>query len=203
ESFRTSLRGLWELFADLHLPLPHCYCRYRGHVPGVDFSFGAPYGTITLKYFQDHRNAAMDKSSSPLSSGGHFPTLFSPNPNLVLIDRWKTWDRSLNLPSYNRFNLDAYRSRELAHFYQLAQQQRKYYLDKTGTVPRVPYFVLPVREQERYPIPTDLPPLSPKKKWYLLRNSPENLRTYQTYPSGKRVSAQERQRRDCSFEYRS
>ncbi|XP_027789159.2 ciliary microtubule inner protein 2C [Marmota flaviventris] len=176
---------------------------YRGHVPGVDFSFGAPYGTITLKYFQDHRNAAMDKSSSPLSSGGHFPTLFSPNPNLVLIDHWKTWDRSLNLPSYNRFNLDAYRSRELAHFYQLAQQQRKYYLDKTGTVPRVPYFVLPVREQERYPIPTDLPPLSPKKKWYLLRNSPENLRTYQTYPSGKRVSAQERQRRDCYFEYRS
>ncbi|KAF7470961.1 hypothetical protein GHT09_017803 [Marmota monax] len=97
---------------------PSLMSGYRGHVPGVDFSFGAPYGTITLKYFQDHRNAAMDKSGSPLSSGGHFPTLFSPNPNLVLIDRWKTWDRSLNLPSYNRFNLDAYRSRELAHFYQ-------------------------------------------------------------------------------------
>lgn len=50
---------------------------------------------------------------------------------------------------------------------------------------------------------TSRPPLDAKKKWYLFRASPENLRTYQTFPSGKRVSAQERRRRDCYFEYRA
>lgn len=47
------------------------------------------------------------------------------------------------------------------------------------------------------------PPLSPEKKWNLLRVSPENLKTYQTFPSGKRVSPQERQKRDRYFEFRA
>ncbi|KAF6102419.1 hypothetical protein HJG60_001815 [Phyllostomus discolor] len=38
----------------------------------------------------------------------------------------------------------------------MAQEHRKHYRDKTDMVPRVPYFVLPMKEQERYPIPTDL-----------------------------------------------
>ncbi|XP_057599299.1 protein FAM166C [Hippopotamus amphibius kiboko] len=183
---------------------------HQGHVPGVAFSFGSPYGTTTLKYFQDQRNAAPEESHTPFSKGGHFPTIFSPNPNQVLRnhsharDRWlHARDRWLHAPSYARFNLDRSRSAALSRFYQMAQQHREYYQDKTGTVPRIPYFVLPVREWDRYPIPTDLPPLSPKKKWHLLRVSPENLRTYQTFPSGKRVSPQERQRRDCYFEFRA
>ncbi|XP_058406662.1 protein FAM166C [Diceros bicornis minor] len=176
---------------------------YQGHVPGVAFSFGAPYGTATLKYFQDQRNAALEKSHTPFSRGGHFPTIFSPNPNLVLSNRAHTRDRWLHTPSYTRFNLDSDRSTELSRFYQMAQQHRNYYRDKTGVVPRVPYFVLPVREWARYPIPTDLPPLSLKNKWHLLRVSPENLKTYQMFPSGKRVSPQERQKRDCYFEFRA
>ncbi|KFO23363.1 protein FAM166C isoform X2 [Fukomys damarensis] len=176
---------------------------YQGHVPGVASSFGSPYGATTLKYFQDHRNTAMEKSHTPLSGGGSFPTIFSPNPNLVLMDLSNLRDHWLHLPSYTRFNLDGHRTVELAHFYQRAQQHRKYYRDKTGTVPQEPYFVLPVREREGYPIPTDLPPLSPKEKWHLLRVSPENQRTYQTFPSGKRVSPQERQKRDSYFEFRA
>ncbi|XP_006197246.2 ciliary microtubule inner protein 2C [Vicugna pacos] len=176
---------------------------YQGHVPGVAFSFSSPYGTATLKYFQDQRNAALEKNHTPFSKGGHFPTMFSPNPDLVQSHCSHTWNRWLHMPSYTRFNLDSTRSAELTHFYQMAQRHREYYQDKTGMVPRVPYFVLPVREWERYPIPTDLPPLSPKKKWYLLRASPENLKTYQTFPSGKRVSPQERQRRDRYFEFRA
>ncbi|XP_053444327.1 protein FAM166C [Nycticebus coucang] len=176
---------------------------YQGHVPGVAYSFGSPYGTTTLKYFQDHRSTAMEQSHTPFSKGGHFPTLFSSNPNLVLLNRSHTWERWLHRPSYTRFNLDSDRSHQLTHFYQMAQQHRKYYRDKTGTVPRVPYFVLPVREKEKYPLPTDLPPLTPKNKWHLLRVSPENLKTYQTFPAGKRVFPQERQRRDCYFEFRA
>ncbi|XP_066120808.1 ciliary microtubule inner protein 2C [Saccopteryx bilineata] len=174
---------------------------YKGHVPSVAFSFGSTYGTTTLKYFQDHRHAALEKSYTPFSKGGRFPTIFSPNPNLALSPR--VWDRWLHTPCYTRFSLDSGRSAGLACFYQMAQQHREYYRDKTGLVPQVPYFVLPVREWDRYPIPTDLPPLSPKQKWHLLRVSPENLKTYQTFPSGKRVSSQEREKRDSYFEFRA
>ncbi|KAI4547275.1 hypothetical protein MG293_003830 [Ovis ammon polii] len=204
---------------------------YKGHVPGVASSFGSSYGATTLKYFQDQRNAALGRSSTIFSRGGHFPTIFSPNPTQVLRDRALTRDRWLHTPSYTRFNLDSSRWAELLHFYQggerhekaspgemaklmgsdsevlwnrtMAQRHREHYQDKTGLVQRVPYFVLPVRESDRHPIPTDLPPLSPKEKWHLLRVAPENLRTYQTFPSGKRVSPQERQRRDCYFEFRA
>lgn len=50
---------------------------------------------------------------------------------------------------------------------------------------------------------TPRPPLSAKNKWHLFRVSPENRKVYQTFPSGKRVSYQERQRRDAYFEFRS
>ncbi|XP_055109986.2 ciliary microtubule inner protein 2C isoform X7 [Symphalangus syndactylus] len=132
--------------------------RYQGHVPTVASSFGAPYGTTTLKYFQDHRNAAMEKSHTPFGQGSHFPTIFSTNPNLLLMEHASTRDRWLHKPSYTHFNLDSHRSTELTNFYQMVQQHRKYYQDKTGMVPRVPYFALPVREPERYPLPTVLLP---------------------------------------------
>ncbi|KAK1333224.1 hypothetical protein QTO34_006764 [Cnephaeus nilssonii] len=172
---------------------------YRGHVPGVASSFGSTYGSTTLKYFQDYRHAAMEKSHTPFSKGGQFPTIFSPSPSLTQ-SRCVRW---LRTPTYTRFNLDSDRSLELTRFYQLAQQHRHHYRDKTGLVPGIPYFVLPVKESERYPIPTDLPPLSAKDKWHLFRVSPDNRKVHQTFPSGKRVSYQERQRRDAYFEFRS
>ncbi|CAK6434996.1 unnamed protein product [Pipistrellus nathusii] len=171
---------------------------YRGHVPGVATSFGSTYGSTTFKYFQDCRQAAMENSRTPFSKGGQFPTIFSPSPSLLQSRcRW------LRKPTYTRFNLDSDRSLELTRFYQLAQQHRHHYRDKTGLLPGIPYFVLPVKESERYPIPTDLPPLSAKDKWHLFRVSPDNRKVHQTFPSGKRVSYQERQRRDTYFEFRS
>lgn len=83
------------------------------------FTFGSPYGTATLKYFQDQRNAALEKSHTPFSTGGHFPTLFSSNPDLVLSKRSHTRDRWLHAPVYTRFNLDSDRSTQLAGFYQV------------------------------------------------------------------------------------
>ncbi|NWZ26656.1 CB070 protein, partial [Asarcornis scutulata] len=106
-------------------------------------------------------------------------------------------------PLRTRFDLDGGRALELGKFYQLAQQHREFYQDKTGTLYPVPYFVLPVKEMERYPHPLDLPPLSGKTRWHLQRVSPENLRTYQTFPSGKRVTSEEREVRDSFFEYRA
>ncbi|XP_038606763.1 protein FAM166C [Tachyglossus aculeatus] len=176
---------------------------YQGSVPNVAFSFGDTYGNATLKYFQDYRNAAMDSSRSPYSRGGFFPTIFSRDPSLVLGSRSLTWNRWPRTPSYSHFNLDQNRSEELKEFYRLAQKHREYYWDKTGTVHPVPYFVLPRKEHDRYPIPTDLPPLDLKTKWHLFRVSPKNLRTYQTFPSGKRVTPQERRVRDSFFEFRA
>lgn len=83
------------------------------------FSFGSPYGTATLKYFQDQRNAALEKSHTPFSRGGHFPTLFSSNPDLVLSKRAHIRDRWLHTPVYTRFNLDSDRSAQLMGFYQV------------------------------------------------------------------------------------
>ncbi|NXN27027.1 CB070 protein, partial [Nycticryphes semicollaris] len=106
-------------------------------------------------------------------------------------------------PLHTRFNLDGGRSQELSRFYQLSQQHRDFYRDKSGMLHVVPYFVLPVKEKDRYPHPLDLPPLSMKTRWHLLRLSPTNLRTYQTFPSGKRVPSKERAIRDSFFECRA
>ncbi|EMP27062.1 UPF0573 protein C2orf70 like protein A [Chelonia mydas] len=133
-----------------------CESRYRGHVPNTVFSFGDTYGNTTLKYFQDFRNAAMETSHCPYSKGGQFPTLFSPDPGLVLGCRARGWDRWLHAPSYSRFNLDFNRSEELKEFYKLSQRHREHYRDKTGTEYVVPYFVLPVKEKDKYPHPLDL-----------------------------------------------
>lgn len=83
------------------------------------FSVGSPYGTATLKYFQDQRNAALERSYTPFSKGGHLPTLFSSNPDLVLSKRSLTRDRRLHVPSYTRFNLDSDRSAQITGFYQV------------------------------------------------------------------------------------
>ncbi|NXF65790.1 CB070 protein, partial [Ciccaba nigrolineata] len=106
-------------------------------------------------------------------------------------------------PLPTHFSLDGARSQELGRFYQLSQQHREFYQDKSGTLHLIPYFVLPSKEKERFPHPLDLTPLSTKTRWHLLRVSPVNLRTYQTFPSGKRVTSQERQLRDSFFEYRA
>uniref|UniRef100_A0A8D0GD19 Ciliary microtubule inner protein 2C n=1 Tax=Sphenodon punctatus TaxID=8508 RepID=A0A8D0GD19_SPHPU len=125
--------------------------RYRGHPTANN-----TYGNTTMKYFQDFRRAAMETSCSPYSKGGQFPTLFSYDPNLVLEARARGWDRWLYTPSYSRYNLDFNRSQELKEFYKLSQQHREHYRDKTRTVHQVPYFVLPVKEKEKYPHPLDL-----------------------------------------------
>lgn len=98
-------------------PLPPS--RYRGHVPNVAFSFGDTYGNTTMKSFQDFQSTAMESSCSPYSKGGQFPTLFSPDPGLVLGARARGWDGWLYTPSYSRFNLDFNRSEELKAFYKV------------------------------------------------------------------------------------
>ncbi|XP_069461713.1 ciliary microtubule inner protein 2C isoform X2 [Ambystoma mexicanum] len=129
---------------------------YRGHVPTKVYAFGDTYGNTTAKYFQDFRSSALNTSKSPYCSGGNFPTLYSNDPSLVLGSRSRSWDRWLHAPTCTRFNVDYNRTEELKDFHKLAQKQREHYRDKTGTVPQVPYFVLPVKNQDGYPLPQQL-----------------------------------------------
>ncbi|NXG38759.1 CB070 protein, partial [Dromaius novaehollandiae] len=117
--------------------------------------------------------------------------------------REQGWHQHPCTPLHSHSSPGSSRTEELRTFYQLSQQHREFYRDKTGTLHVVPYFVLPAKEKERYPHPLDLPPLSGKTRWHLFRVSPENLRTYQTFPSGERVTSQEREIRDSFFEYRA
>ncbi|XP_009863244.1 PREDICTED: UPF0573 protein C2orf70 homolog [Apaloderma vittatum] len=121
----------------------------------------------------------------------------------LTICQAEAWNPCPLTPVHTLFILDGGRSQELSRFHELTQQHREFYRDKTGTLYILPYFVLPVKEQDRYPHPLDLPPLSLKTCWHLARVSPTNLRTYQTYPSGKRVTAREREIRDSFFECRA
>ncbi|XP_078506102.1 ciliary microtubule inner protein 2C [Lissotriton helveticus] len=129
---------------------------YQGHVPTKVYSFGDTYGNTTAKYFQDFRSSALSNSQSPYSTGGQFPTVYSNDPDLVLGSRSRTWERWRHAPTVTRFSVDYNRTEELNEFNKLTQKHREYYRDKTGTVPQVPYFVLPVKNREGYPLPQQL-----------------------------------------------
>ncbi|NXD87373.1 CB070 protein, partial [Halcyon senegalensis] len=124
-------------------------------------------------------------------------------PQTMLVCQAESQDPCPRIPLHTRYNLDGDRSQELSRFYELTQQHREFYRDKSGKLYPLPYFLLPSKEEEKYPHPLDLPALSAKTRWHLLRVSPENLRTYQTFPSGKRVTPREREIRDSFFEYRA
>ncbi|XP_005146520.2 ciliary microtubule inner protein 2C [Melopsittacus undulatus] len=126
-------------------------------------------------------------------------------PGLRMVTTCQAEDQDVypHIPLQTSFKLDGGRSQELSRFYQLAQQHRDFYRDRSGMLYIHPFFVLPVKEKERYPHPLDIPLLSAKTHWHLRRVSPLNVRTYQTFPSGKRISTEERQNRNAYFEYRA
>ncbi|XP_063187000.1 ciliary microtubule inner protein 2C [Chroicocephalus ridibundus] len=128
---------------------------------------------------------------------------YSQGPQTVAARQAEDKELYPHVPLHTPFNLDVSRSQQLSRFYQLTQQHREFYRDKSGAMQIVPYFVLPAKEKERHPHPLDLPPLSTKTRWRLLRVSPMNLQTYQTFPSGKRVTSRERAIRDSFFECRA
>ncbi|NXN92225.1 CB070 protein, partial [Rhinopomastus cyanomelas] len=90
------------------------------------------------------------------------------------------------------FSLDGGWSQKLSRFYQLSQQHHRFYLDRSRTLYPVPYFVLPSKNNDCYPLPLDLPPLSASTHWCLMRN----LCSSQPFPMGQRVPSQVRGNQD-------
>ncbi|XP_030051403.1 ciliary microtubule inner protein 2C [Microcaecilia unicolor] len=126
---------------------------YCGYLPNRLFTYGNTLGNASVKYFQDLRSAALNSSKSPYCKGGQFPTLYSNNPDLVIGNRSRKLDRWLHTPNWYRYNVDFDRMQELNEFHKLSQKHRGQYLDRTGTIHMVPYFILPVKEEDRYIAP--------------------------------------------------
>ncbi|XP_075056550.1 ciliary microtubule inner protein 2C [Mixophyes fleayi] len=126
---------------------------YRGYVPSEAFTYGDTYGNTTARSFQDFRSAALNSSQSPYCKGGQFPTSYSNDPALVLSNRSRSLDRFLYRPNWSRYNVDFNRTQELNQFRKSAQQHRDHYRDNTGTVHQVPHFILPVNNEDTYPLP--------------------------------------------------
>ncbi|XP_036437738.1 protein FAM166C A [Colossoma macropomum] len=119
---------------------------YCGHVPTAKFQYGVTFGNATIKYFLDSRGAAMTRSASQYSMGGMFPSISSAG-GLFTTQRP---DRAPYSPYWARYNVDFERQREIKHFDELAQKHRGNYKDKTGTLQPVSYFIIPVKESEKF-----------------------------------------------------
>ncbi|XP_063296853.1 ciliary microtubule inner protein 2C isoform X2 [Pelobates fuscus] len=126
---------------------------YRGYVPAQAFTYGDTFGNTSARYFQDFRSTALNSSQTPYSKGGQFPTRYSNDPALVISSRSRGWDRWLYSPNCSRYNVDYDRTEELKGFKKVAEQHRDHYRDKTGTLYQVPHFMLPVKNEETYPLP--------------------------------------------------
>uniref|UniRef100_A0A8C5MA96 Ciliary microtubule inner protein 2C n=1 Tax=Leptobrachium leishanense TaxID=445787 RepID=A0A8C5MA96_9ANUR len=127
--------------------------RYRGHIPTQSFTYGDTYGNTTARCFQDFRSTALNCSQTPYSKGGQFPTSYSNDPALVIGNRSRGWDRWLYSPTWSRHNVDFDRTEELKNFQKFTGQHRDHYRDKTGTLHQVPHFILPVKNEEMFPLP--------------------------------------------------
>lgn len=123
---------------------------YRGHCPTTKFDYGETYGHATAKYFQDYRSAVLNSSKSNYSKGGQFPTIYSHNPDLVISARDRTRERYRTAPQYQLSNVQYDRMDELEKFDKLSQQHREYYKDRTQTVQRVDYFMLPRKAEDQF-----------------------------------------------------
>ncbi|XP_074643137.1 ciliary microtubule inner protein 2C-like [Tubulanus polymorphus] len=123
---------------------------YKGHCPTTKFDYGETYGHATAKYFQDYRSQALNSSKSPYERGGQFPTYYTHDPTLVISNRTRTRDRFLHAPSYELSNIHHDRNDEIKRFDKQAQSHRENYRDKSGFIPRVNHFVLPVPAEETF-----------------------------------------------------
>ncbi|XP_077991169.1 ciliary microtubule inner protein 2C-like [Glandiceps talaboti] len=176
---------------------------YKGHCPTTKFDYGESYGHATAKYFQDYRSETLNNSVSNYSRGGGFPTIYSHNPDMVMSARDRTRERYRTAPKYQLSNIQHDRMDDLEKFDTSSQQHREHYKDRTGTLQRVDYFMLPKKAEEQF-----------AKHAYLLRltdvldakhrpNVPLNIqRHFLTTKFIPKSSVRDRAMRDVYFEKR-
>ncbi|CAD5111713.1 DgyrCDS1004 [Dimorphilus gyrociliatus] len=123
---------------------------YHGHVPTLKFSYAQTYGNATAQYMQDYRSKTLEESKNQYWAGGYFPTIYSHKPDLVIGNRTRSRDRWLTEPRYRLNVRDHDRQENLIHLDKLASAKRDHYLDKSGTVPKVEYFQIPVPAEQQF-----------------------------------------------------
>ncbi|XP_005990972.1 ciliary microtubule inner protein 2C isoform X2 [Latimeria chalumnae] len=187
--------------------LPALMPGYLGHTPTAYFRCGETYGNATQKSFQDFRSAVLNSSQNPYKEG-QFPTLYSNDPSLVIANRARNRDRWMHTCNWSRYNEDFNRMGELKQFSKVAQKHRDYYADKTGTLQKMNYFVLPGKEEDTFPCSPYTPYSHHHYPKHMKVEKKASLpmmlqgRKYQTFPSGIRTSSYDRIKRDLYFERR-
>ncbi|CAF1537159.1 unnamed protein product [Adineta ricciae] len=157
---------------------------YRGHVPTTQYQYGETFGNATAKYFQDYRSEALNSSKSLYARGGYFPTPYTHQPELVMSDRRRSRDQYLYIPKYSLNNTNVDRTNEIRKFYQLSQEHRDAYTDRSGTLHPVEHFTLPVSNEKMYE--ANLPYYS-----MLLRHTSDiNIPVDRNFPPVKEVAKQ-------------
>ncbi|UJR25259.1 hypothetical protein I4U23_006611 [Adineta vaga] len=157
---------------------------YRGHVPTTQYQYGETFGNATAKYFQDYRSEALNSSKSLYARGGYFPTPYTHQPELVMSDRRRSRDQYLYIPKYSLNNTNVDRTNEIRKFYQLSQEHRDAYTDRSGTLHPVEHFTLPVSNEKMYD--ANLPYYS-----MLLRHTSDiNIPADRNFPPVKEVAKQ-------------
>lgn len=89
---------------------------YTGHLPTMKLDYAETYGNHGVKYFQDFRSRALEKSKNNISRGGYFPSIHTFGPDPAVESRTRLWDRWLQTPRYRLHNEDHDRREELIDF---------------------------------------------------------------------------------------
>ncbi|CAF3199977.1 unnamed protein product [Rotaria socialis] len=157
---------------------------YRGHIPTTQFQCGETFGNTSAKYFQDYRSEALNSSKSLYARGGYFPTPYTHQPELVMSDRRRSRDQYLYTPKYALNNTHADRTNEIRKFYQLSQEHRDTYSDRSGTSHPVEHFTLPVSNDRMYEANL------PYSSMLLRHTSTINIPVDRNFPPVKEVAKQ-------------
>jgi len=117
--------------------------KYGGECQTVHYGIGSTYGGATKKYFEDYRNEVLTRNRKPEFYYGKIPTPYNPLPDVAYAERIKNLPRLIQTPNYQLSRADKARMNEISDFHELASKHKIYYKDRTGTIPRVNYFVVP------------------------------------------------------------
>ncbi|XP_031574147.1 protein FAM166C B-like [Actinia tenebrosa] len=123
--------------------------RYAGFRPQYKWRYGDTFGNDTAKYFQQKRSLTLTSYTAKDSGMGwdtkvQLPSVYSNVPDLVLGARARDGNRMLAPIKYTLLNHHD-RDEDIRDFLKKVQDHRCQYVDSSGTLPRVDYFVLPTK----------------------------------------------------------
>lgn len=113
---------------------------YLGHLPGVSTACGNTFGGATQRYFRTFRQELMERHIRPKMVYGRFPCDFTPFPDVAVGQSATCTKKIIDTPNLRSPGTDFNRRLELIKFFERCQNNRDYFLDKSGKVLPDTYF---------------------------------------------------------------